>query len=470
MALDDRQAYSLDAPPPADNWAGWMRQGMASMRLGSSAEAVSAFTRATALRPTDLMTALSYAAALLRTGSADQALAIYDRLLVEHPTQPKIHHARGLALNVAGDRVAAIDAFRTTVAIDAGAWRSWQSIADITPDEPERRHAIDTMALALERLCDGAAAPPALFATCVGTLIDAGRAADAIGFIDTHAGHFADMTAVHDARARAWYRQGQFEAAFEHKLAALRSLDPKAIQAPEQNLFVPDAAVAALRDIVAILEAAGVRPFLAAGTLLGFHRNGGPLPHDRDVDIGVIRSTGVPDIVAIVREHPGLLLRRDARPGDRYVALTHKGIGIDIFVHDDSDSHLLCGFSRHPGDIQWRFARFALTDADYHGERWRIPDRPERYLHETYGAGWREPDHGFASAINSPALHDVDPYARAYYAVARAKTAMLIGNTWKAAALIDQSPFRLRPWHPDASDAATPRPIARPKKEPHTAA
>lgn len=204
MALYPSQTYPSSAPAETGDWASCMRVGADHMRVGAYADAVGAFAQAAALRPSDPTAALNHAAALLRAGSAEQALAIYDRLLADHPSQPKLHHAHALALNAAGDRIAATLAFYAAVAIDPDAWRSWQSIADITPDEAERRHAIARAAEALTRLCAEARAPATLFPTCVSGLIDAGRAADAIPFLDANAERFADIVTVHDARARGW--------------------------------------------------------------------------------------------------------------------------------------------------------------------------------------------------------------------------------------------------------------------------
>ncbi|MCD9007503.1 tetratricopeptide repeat protein [Luteimonas sp. XNQY3] len=426
----------------AGTWADCMRAGAERMQEGAPGDAVGLFRCAADLRPAHPATRLNLAAALLRTGDAAQALHIYDQRLTEQPGDPTAHHGRGLALSALQDRTGALAAFRATVVHAPDAWRAWGSIADLTPNECERRHAIDRAADALEHRCQASDAPATLYGDCVSALIDARRPADALRFTHTHRARFPDKRAVHEALARASYRLGRFQDAFDHAQRALRALEPHAVAAaPRRHPFDPDAAVAALRDVTAILEARGLQPFLAAGTLLGFHRDGGPLAHDRDVDIGILRGPdGSPHVVDIIREHPTLLLRRDLRPGDRYIALTHQGIGIDVFVHDADGDHLLCGMTDRPGDIQWRFTRFQLADAEYGGHRWRTPHAPERYLAESYGPGWRRPDTGFASAISSPALHHVDPCARAYYAVTRARQCALAGDRAKAAALLRQSP------------------------------
>jgi hypothetical protein len=197
----------------------------------------------------------------------------------------------------------------------------------------------------------------------------------------------------------------------------------------------------ALLKLCSLLEAGGFQPFLVAGTLLGLVRSGRLLAHDRDIDIGLLRSdTGDNDVVDYIRTHPDLMLPRAARPGDRYVGLTVDRIAADIFVFDQTSIGMVCGFSDLPGDIQWRHTPFRLRNTHLGGHNFRIPDPAETYLSECYGHRWHVPDPGFASALSSPALHNTSPHAIAYLALARARTCLLAGNSEKAAALLQQIP------------------------------
>lgn len=393
------------------------------------------------------------AAALLRAGRSDEALNAFDAALRAAPEHAPGHHGRGLALHRLGARDAALEAFRTAVRLAPDAWKSWRSIAEITPDEPERMDAVAQTAEALMSRCRSPGAAPDIFAACARALIDAHRYDEAAAFIRLRARRFGSLAAAYDLLARAFYRQGAFEAAFRYMQRALIAPDDRPAAIPQQRMrFEPDGAIAALIELWEILEAAGLRPFLAAGTLLGFYQSGAPLPHDRDVDVGILSSAeDTPDICGLLRRHPAVLLATSARPGERYFALTHKGIAADIFLYEMRGDHVLCGLSAREGDIQWRFSRFALAEVRYAGRDWRMPDAPERYLAESYGPGWQTPDKGYASAVSSPALHQVSPYTRAYYAAARARRARLAGDRVKAEALLDQSPLpvhRLAPGGP----------------------
>ncbi|MCC4595405.1 tetratricopeptide repeat protein [Xanthomonas campestris pv. phormiicola] len=426
-----------------ETWSECMRLGMQQMRGGESHAAILYFERAAALRPGHATARFNLAAALLRSGEHEPALHVYDHLLADRPDHAALHHGRGLTLNALGERASALAAFRTAVSRDEDAWQSWGSIADITSDELERQEAVRCAAEALERLCCKPEVPASLHVECANALINAHRYADAVAFISRRISRFPNASAAYNSLARAAYRRGTFKDAFCYQREALFSLDPKAMPGePLPNPFKPNAAIEAACDVIQILEAHGLAPFLVAGTLLGFHRDGGPLSHDRDVDIGVMRQADdKQDVVAIVREHPTLLLRHDHQPGARYIALIHRGVGIDLFVHDRIGDHIFCGMTDRPGDTQWRFKVFGLDQRDYGGIRWRIPDAPERYLAETYGPRWQFPDPGFASAISSPALYEVDPHVRAYYALTRARQSLLFGDRAKARALLRQSPI-----------------------------
>ncbi|MFN7166779.1 MAG: hypothetical protein ACK4NV_07035 [Pannonibacter sp.] len=386
--------------------------------------------------PRGALALFARAARQLRSGDGAGALCGFDRLLEDRPEHPGAALGRGLALHALGARLTALEAFRRITARDRLAWKAWGSIADITPDETERTGALAAGAEALVHLCAGA--NPDLLWSAAAALMDARRPSEAAALLSAARGPNALPTQL---LARAYYHEGRFSDAFMEACRVLNETAECREAGAPPSPFNPTAARAALIEITDLLVGAGVTPFLASGTLLGFHRGGGPLAHDRDIDIGILRDPeGGPDIAGILRAHRALLLPRMARPGDRYFGLMHRAIAIDIFVYDACAGGLTCGFSDLAGDIQWRFSRFKLTHASYGDRHWTIPADPDRYLAETYGPGWQRPDTGFASVLSSPALYQTDSHARAYYAVVRARRARLTGDAAKAAALIHQSP------------------------------
>lgn len=422
-----------------------MTAGARLMAEGRALEAAEQYRAAREAAPEELASTLNLAAALQRSGASQAALSLYAELAKTHPAHAGAHHGRGLALHALGDYAGALGAFREAVRHDPNAWRSWGSVADTTPDEIERLNALQQKADALLRICEAPSDRPAPIHDCATALIDAHRFAEAAGFVARRAGDFLRPSTPHDLLARIAYYRGDFKEALAHKRQALLAIRPEDLPAPAAvPAFNPGAAIGALRDVCDILTGAGIRNFLAAGTLLGFVRSGGPLAHDRDVDIGVLQSDDAPpDIAGLLRTHQALLMPASARSGDRYFGFSHKGVAVDIFIHKHAGDHLLCGVSDTPGDVQWRFSAFDLVSGDFNGETWTIPDNPHRYLAESYGPGWRQPDTGFASAISSPSLYEVDPYARAYYSAARARKMLACRKIEKADALLRQSPVPL---------------------------
>jgi len=426
---------------PPRSWQHYLREGLQCLATGRSEAALPPLQAANRLRPRHAPVQQALGAAFLRTGQPGPALAVFDQLLSFDPVDGCALHGRGLALHAFGDRHSALAAFRQSVARHPDAWRSWESLADITPDEDERIGAVQCAADARLRQCGSGQNRPREFSDCAKALLDARRGPEAIAFIRRNAARLADAGAAHDQLARALYETGDYRAALKAKQSALSLGQHDFSGRPAPLPFSPDAAARALGGIAEILDAAGLRYFLAAGTLLGFHRSGAPLVHDRDIDVGVLANEGDgPDLARVIREHPALLLDRRARPGDRYFALTFHAIAVDIFLYEPCDGGLQCGLGRLAGDVAWRFTSFDIRAADFQGRTWTIPDDPERYLAETYGPRWRTPDTGFASVLSSPALFEVDPYVRAYYALSRAHTCRLMGDPAKARALLRQSP------------------------------
>jgi len=427
-----------------------LRRALTWLKAGHLDLAMDLLQKLADAAPGDPQIGYALAATRLRNGQASEALKCFNSLLKTNPGHTGALQGRGLCLHSLGDRPAALDAFRQAVSTDPLSWRAWQSIADITPYEDDRIHALEGAADALRVMCQtGGSGRNALIATAE-ALLNARKPGRATHLLESRASEFKNDPLLIRLLARSLYHQGRFADAFAEATRLLTPVPEAALQPPPA--FEPGRATKVLIEIQSILSAAGVTSFLAAGTLLGFHRSGGPLLHDRDIDIGVLRNPeGGPDIAGILRAHPEVLLPAISRPGDRYFGLIHRGVAVDIFLHDKEDHHLLCGVSALPGDIQWRLRTFTLTTASYGERHWTIPSEPELYLSQSYGPRWQTPDPGFASAISSPALYNTDPFARSYYAIVRACRARAGGDPSKASALLRQSPIPL-PWPETGAD------------------
>jgi hypothetical protein len=155
----------------------------------------------------------------------------------------------------------------------------------------------------------------------------------------------------------------------------------------------------AIGTVTEALEEAGVRPFLAYGTLLGAVRQGDFIGHDSDADLGYVSAHDHP-VDAVLESFR--LDRRLTRMGfeiTRYSGLAFKVVvregdgtsrGLDVFGGFLREGTLyLMGEVGQPFRREWLEPRSEVTLA---GRTFPAPHEPERLLEAMYGPGWRVPD------------------------------------------------------------------------------
>lgn len=154
-------------------------------------------------------------------------------------------------------------------------------------------------------------------------------------------------------------------------------------------------AFSVMESLLDRLEAAGHRPFLVSGTLLGVVREGDLLQHDYDVDIGLLPGDGtVESISELLRQAPGFVVHTEEH---RVLANHHSGIGVDIFLHYERDGLLWHATTIH----EWWNQPFELVPVRVRGREFLIPDDSERYLEENYG-DWRSPVTFYHMSFDTP--------------------------------------------------------------------
>jgi hypothetical protein len=180
-----------------------------------------------------------------------------------------------------------------------------------------------------------------------------------------------------------------------------------------------------VRDLVELLDDAGVPFFLAAGTALGYVREGGPLGHDADIDVGVFAADWDRDaLFDLFDTHPGF--RPDpVHPTSQKLALQHRGgapIDVFRFYHDGGRVH-------HDGTfVRWWNTPFGVHRIPARaGGAVPVPTPADRYLTESYGA-WRVPDPGFDAFLDGPNVEVTWPAYRDLYLLRRAYARMSTGD------------------------------------------
>ena len=150
------------------------------------------------------------------------------------------------------------------------------------------------------------------------------------------------------------------------------------------------------------LEKAGVRPFLAYGTLLGAVRAGELIGHDSDADLGYVSAHDHPADVML----ESFRLQRTLR-GMGFQIMRYSGLAFKVTVRESDGSprglDVFGGFMRegqlylmgevgHPFQSDWIEPRRKVT---LEGREFPAPARPEHLLEAMYGPSWQVPDPAF---------------------------------------------------------------------------
>lgn len=204
---------------------------------------------------------------------------------------------------------------------------------------------------------------------------------------------------------------------------------------PSAGKSIGSAGTEALIDIVKLLDKAGIPHFAAAGTCLGMVREGRPLRHDNDIDIGVMENDFDESQLRKIAEESPLFTTSQPHPKSPKIGLKHiNGAEIDIFRF-----YKEAGLIWHNGVfVRWYNKPFDFEVRSLLGTDIRIPAGTE-YLVENYGDKWHEPDPLFDAFLNGP---NREVIWDEYYAAHMLRTINLIirrGNFNKAVNLISDA-------------------------------
>ena len=142
--------------------------------------------------------------------------------------------------------------------------------------------------------------------------------------------------------------------------------------------------------------------WLTDGTLLGYIRDGGFIPHDSDMDLGVEAATVNPGTFAALEANGMQLGRTYGIAGCDFMSYGVDGIFVDLFKfypHPHRGMYHSCyvGFTKTDAErVDYVYPDFAgeTQPAEWWGHPVRIPTNPTRYLATKYGDDWRTPKLG----------------------------------------------------------------------------
>jgi hypothetical protein len=200
----------------------------------------------------------------------------------------------------------------------------------------------------------------------------------------------------------------------------------------------PAAFRAALEFVGGVLDRAGVVWWIQDGTLLGAIREGGPIPGDKDIDLGVFARTFRPSLLQDLAA-AGLAISRARGPDHRHrllVRVHHRGVQIDIFGMYEEGDRWSYSIAHHGLRIDNVFTPFGIGRTTFMGLAVPCPDPPERYLLEAYGPAWRIPNSEWHCAFSPFNLRvHGGPLAHLYYRHRRWKWRRRIGREISARAV-----------------------------------
>ena len=154
----------------------------------------------------------------------------------------------------------------------------------------------------------------------------------------------------------------------------------------------PELAAQRLKEVKRIFDDQGVVFWLGSGTCLGCIRENRFIPWDDEMDTAsVIGMHGLDDEtiyrVADVFRESGFYPRIRNNPRYMSVALVKDGVRTDWTCHRIVDGVAI----EFPG-VQLPLSLFTeLREAEFIGEKFRLPNPPEEYLRLKYGPDWRTP-------------------------------------------------------------------------------
>lgn len=154
-----------------------------------------------------------------------------------------------------------------------------------------------------------------------------------------------------------------------------------------------------LKEMSSVLNQHHIPFFFAAGTVLGIVRDGKPLDHDDDIDVGIFEEDWDREkLLSAFTRHTRFKVEPTMASKPK-LRLTHRsGAQVDIFRFYREHESIY-----HDGNfVRWRNSHFETSSHQCcDGESVPVPSPTDQYLTENYG-NWRDPDPSFDAFVEGP--------------------------------------------------------------------
>jgi len=214
--------------------------------------------------------------------------------------------------------------------------------------------------------------------------------------------------------AKALILNGKYSIAIEEITKLINACTKDSLTMnPESSLNKPvhfdlNAAKETLSHVNKLLISKNLKPFLISGTLLGYARNNDLLPHDKDIDLGIIGWEDQFTIAQALLQSGHYKFDLSQLTGKNRFLISandlRTGIAIDFFLFHEKQDHFIHGIDFDVGFTQnYKFSKFEPKSVNFLNEEFFVPSDIDKNLTENYG-DWKTPDVNYVVTIESPAL------------------------------------------------------------------